>query len=689
MGDNKNLPPTDSSGLTLRSAIPGRERWEVKALKGRPESAKSLEKALLRHPRVQHAAANAVSARVLVIYTHESPKLNVGRLIADNLAEALAQPPASPDATDEESAALTRILKLSIPDRRRLLKPSLLSVATFATHMLQSMFFVSTINAARGTGMGAQRAGTASRLPAGIAFSVVLSGLDGWTRYHRRRMWHELNHEVQQELQARLLERVENQDLKFFDAKGTSNLINLITRDTAHIGKFVEEAGNQIISNGLMITATGAMLATASPKLALVSALPLLFLLLPPRIFGRLAAERYARQSRLTSRYGQMLEENFSGIVDVKSFSAEELEVRRLHAAGGQLAEASAQATNTSVGQAALAKGIFTTGFCLTSLYGGHLAASGKISQVAYLKALYMFPDLIEAVSGIDELTERYHAAKTSAARLSSILDERPAIRSGPKRLPKSSVQGEVVFENVTFGYDPEVTVLRNVSFRVQPGETLAVVGRTGSGKSTLVRLLVRFYDVNSGRILIDGKDIRELNLQDLRSAIGLVNQEVYLFHGSVRDNVLYGKPGASRDELANVMRDAEASELLESMRKAEVGARGRMLSGGERQRVAIARALLKDAPILALDEVTSHLDYETEAAVNRSVRQRTSGKCLIVVAHRLSTIRDADRILVLDQGRICEEGRHDDLVSRAGIYASLWRLQNGGHDSDGPAVAL
>jgi ATP-binding cassette subfamily B protein len=294
-----------------------------------------------------------------------------------------------------------------------------------------------------------------------------------------------------------------------------------------------------------------------------------------------------------------------------------------------------------------------------------------------------LFPQLLSGLKDVDQITRLSHGASNSAIQLAEVLDSVPKIQSGPVRLPPGTVRGEIIFEDVSFGYDPSVKVLENVSFHLKPDETLGIVGPTGSGKSTMLNLLLRFYDVDSGRILLDGYDIRELNLQDLRAAVSLVSQEVHLFQGTVRENLLYGQQQASEERLVEALRDAEALNLLESLPgglDAQVGERGNRLSGGERQRVAIARALLKlfgGAAILTLDEATSQLDNETEAGLKRSLRKAALGKGVIIIAHRLSTIRSADRILVLERGKVIEEGNHKHLLARKGLYASLWQLQN------------
>src|SRR5262249_4191294 len=410
--------------------------------------------------------------------------------------------------------------------------------------------------------------------------------------------------------------------------------------------------------------------------------LPLPFLFLPRRFFGKKTDEAYAEVGEHAGQFSQMLSNTLRGIADVKSFNAGEQELVRLQARESALEEASLKASSASTIQSHLGQSIFTLAYTGTSVVGGNLAAEGKVRQESYSRILFLFPQLLGAVAGIEDLTGLFDSASNSARQIVEVLDSRPAIVSGPKRLSKGAVRGEVVFEDVTFGYDPEIAVLKNVSFSMRPGETVAIVGPTGSGKSTILRLLLRFYDVGSGRILLDGIDIRDLKIEDLRAAVALVNQDVYLFQGPVRENLFYGRQSVQDLTNGKLMHTTGVADLIESVHRgnldADVGEGGRKLSGGEKQCVAIARALLKNAPILALDEATSHLDYETEFAVKRSLRKATGGRSVIPIPHRLLTVRDADKIVVLERGQIKEQGSHEELIASAGLYHSLWQLQDG-----------
>jgi ATP-binding cassette subfamily B protein len=662
---------TDPWGLMLRSIIPGRQRWDVRALEGRPDLASHLESCLAKVPRVKDVVANPVTGRVLVTYSDGPGRLYVGKLVRDCLNRAPARPRKGQPGG---SASLYKVLQGSLPERKLLIGPLAFSALSFIIHLSEGFFLVSTVKTkAAGSDGAAKPAGILRTLSVGF----LLNAADVWARYHRGRLWRRLGQSMQQRLRTRLITRIEEQDHAFFDRNATARLMALVTQDTARIGELVERGGELAVDKALTIVACGTLLVSASPLLALMAALPLLLLTLPTRYFGRKAVKAYARRGEVAANFNEMIENSISGISDVKSFTAEHLERQRLYECGQQWSDASQEAASVSALESGISRGIYSIGFSLTSAQGGKLLADGKITQQQYMRVVYMFPRLLDALGGIEEVTRLYHGARNAADRIAPVLESAPQIRSGPVRRPRSAIRGEIEFENVSFSYTPGVPVLEDVSFRLAPGETLGIVGKTGSGKSTLLRLLMRFYDVGSGRILLDGIDIRELNLRDLRSAVSLVSQDVYLFH----DNVLYGRPRADEVAVVEALREAKAEDLLRTLPgglRADVGERGRRLSGGEKQRVSIARALLKDAPVLALDEVTSHLDYETEAAVQKSVRSVAADRSLITIAHRLSTVRDADRILVLDKGRIREQGRHDELVNTGGVYAALWALQTG-----------
>jgi len=672
------------SGIRLLSATRGRERWEVKAIGRKPTLARELENNLLEYPGVKDVNANAITGRVLVLYEPGTIGLHVESLIKDGLRNLKGL---TKRQTSSNGSALTRIIKLSVPDRKKVVQPALLSLVGHAVGVVLGLCFVGIFNTASGEGFTfLKRVGLVSKTSRIIfmsGVSMLLIAAELFTRNRRKKAWRRLALEAQHNLRTELISKIQKQDKAFFDNQGTGNLIKLITEDTTQIKTFIERAGDETVELGMIIGIYGGLLALASPGLALVTVLVLPFILMSGRLFGRRAKERYARSGQASSNFTQMLENNLTGIADVKSFTAERQETLRLANADLKLAEASLDAVSVSAIQAQLNFAFTNAGFFLTAAYGGHLVSSGKITQGQYFLAAAMFQPLVSALKDVDQVTGLYHGAVNSAEELATVLDSQPSIRNGRVRLPRGTVRGEIVFEDVSFGYDPSVKVLKNVSFRLEAGETLAIVGPTGSGKSTLLNLILRFYDVDSGRITLDGQDIRDLNLGDLRAAISVVSQEVHLFQGTVRENVAYGYPQASEEDILEALRDAQAINLLDNLPgglEAEVGERGQRLSGGERQRVAIARALLKlfsGSAILALDEATSQLDNETEAGFKKSLRKAASGKGIIIIAHRLSTIRSADRILVLERGAIIEEGTHETLLEGKGLYASLWQLQN------------
>ncbi len=670
--------------LRRRSSIPGRERWEVDGLIGEDGLATALAKALLAEDGVVLVRANPLTGRVLICFKVGSD-IRCGLLLRKHLqaviSRGIAQPP--PKAAGN---ALLRVLRAT-PVSGRHLVAATLSIAVQIVAVSRRVTLISTINIAlSGAGVATAAAVTAGpSLGFMTGLLVVLVATESVLEYFRSVVWAKVARETEERLRAPLLRHLQHQDVIFFERLGSGRLMNLVVQDVATIGRFVETIGDTLVESIISIAWAGGMLLWIAPSLFGLALLPLPFVLMAAWSLGPMVTKRTALASSSAATYSQHLGNSLAGIIDIKNFTAEETEASRLAAEGRKVDEASVSATSAASIQYQTVQGIFGAGFTFAIGYAGSLVLSGDVLADRTLHVLYWFPNLMSSLASLQGVTRQYHSALRASENILGVMDSHPTIVSGPVRLPSRPTHCDIAYNSVGFAYEPGVKVLTDVSFTVNPGQMLAIVGPTGSGKSTLLRLLLRHYDVADGAIAVNGQDIRELDLHDLRKAIGVVGQDVYLFQGTVRENVLYGRPDATPEELEIALRDSGTTAFLKDLPagvESDVGERGQRLSGGQRQRIAIARALLKNAPVLALDEATSQLDYETESIVQRSIRTSAEGRTLIVVAHRLSTVRHSDEILVLESGRICERGTHDQLVARRGLYASLWRLQHGTPDA-------
>jgi ATP-binding cassette subfamily B protein len=320
-------------------------------------------------------------------------------------------------------------------------------------------------------------------------------------------------------------------------------------------------------------------------------------------------------------------------------------------------------------------------GFTSILLFGGLQVEEGTLAVGTYSVLVFMTQRLLWPLTRLGQTLDLYQRAMASTIRVMGLLDTPIQIHSGEIPLSLKIIKGEINLDNISFSYFEREPVLENLSLHIPAGKTIAIVGSTGSGKSTIVKLLLRLYEINSGEITIDGINIQDIVLYDLRRAIGLVSQDVFLFHGSVRENIAYGSPSATEKDVIEAAKIAEAHDFIMELPQGYdtiVGERGQKLSGGQRQRLSIARAILKNPPILILDEATSAVDNETEAAIARSLQHITENRTTIMIAHRLSTIRHAHCIYVMERGKIVEQGTHEELVADKGIYTALWQLQTG-----------
>jgi ATP-binding cassette subfamily B protein len=375
------------------------------------------------------------------------------------------------------------------------------------------------------------------------------------------------------------------------------------------------------------------------------------------------------------------LANNLSGITTIKSFTTEAYEIERLRIESENYRQSNRSAIAFSAAFIPIIRMIILAGFNGILLYGGMSVINGNLAVGTYSVLVFLTQRLLWPLTRLGQTLDLYQRAMASINRVMDLLDTPINIRSGSLSLPTSNIKGEIKLNNITFAYNERQPVVENLSLNIPAGDTIAIVGSTGSGKSTLVKLLLRFYELHSGTITLDGIDIREINLTDLRKSIGLVSQDVFLFHGTVKENIAYGNNTATESQIIEAALIAEAHEFILNLPQGYetiVGERGQKLSGGQRQRIAIARAVLKNPPILILDEATSAVDNETEAAIARSLEKITQNRTTIAIAHRLSTIRHADCIYVLEYGKIVERGTHEELVAKEGVYNNLWQVQTG-----------
>ncbi len=492
--------------------------------------------------------------------------------------------------------------------------------------------------------------------------------------------WRNLAQTVEHEARMDAYRHVQGLDLAWFEDTTTGGLLAVLNDDVNQLERFLDVGAPTLLRTFWNVVILGIVFVVTSWQLTLLAFAPLPVIVAGSLRFQRRLEPLYARVRDQVAEVSTTLAGNLGGITTIKAFGAEEREARRVGAASEGYRQANGSAIRTSSAFVPLIRMAILAGFTCTLLLGGRLVIDGSLAVGVYSVLVYMTQRLLWPLTRLGETFDLYQRAMASTARILDLLDVRPTLVDGDGDLPRP-VRGEVRLEAVRFGYGDGPDVLSDLDLHVPAGETHAVVGATGAGKSTVVRLVLRFSDPRSGRVTVDGHDVRGLTTTSLRSAIGYVSQDVFLFQGSVRDNIAYGRPDATAAEVEEAARRAEAHGFITALPAGYatvVGERGQKLSGGQRQRLSIARAILTDPAILVLDEATSSVDNETEAAIQRSLAQVAEGRTAIVIAHRLSTVRDADRIWVLEAGRVAEAGTHDELVAAGGLYAALWRVQTG-----------
>ena len=513
-----------------------------------------------------------------------------------------------------------------------------------------------------------------------LAFiTFVIWGFESIFDYVAAVTWRNIAQDLQHSMRTETFNKTLDLDLSFFENKSSGRLMAILNDDVNQMENFLNEAANRLIQTATTVIVIGATFLYISPLVAIFAFIPIPVIVFGSYKFVQRIGERYSKIRNNVESLNAHLSNSITGILTVKSFNREKKEYKRIDSASDEVKTANYDAIKLSAAFIPIIRVAILFGFTATLLIGGFLALDGQIKVGMYSVMLFITQRLLWPLTELGMIFDSFQKAMASFRRIMNLRDTNPTINDGEIELLE--LKNKISFENLNFEYVKDFPVLKNINIEIEKGKTTAIVGSTGSGKSTLIKLILRFYEKNSGKILFDEHEIESLSLESIRNKIGLVSQDVFLFEGSVFENIAYGNIEANSEEVWNAARLSESDSFINDLPNKEdtiVGERGQKLSGGQRQRISIARAILKNPEILILDEATSAVDNETEAAIQESLETLKEGRTVIAIAHRLSTIRNADLIYVLEDGEIVENGTHDQLLGNNNVYTKLWDVQTG-----------
>jgi ATP-binding cassette subfamily B protein len=512
--------------------------------------------------------------------------------------------------------------------------------------------------------------------------TLAVWGFESLFQYLYLILWRNLSQDLQADLRQDAYDQVQRQDMGFFEARSSGSLTSVLNDDVNQLERFLDGGANDILQVFMTVLLVGTVFFIVSPSIALMAIMPIPVIVWGAFYFMQRQSPLYARVREEVSGLANRLAGNIGGMATIKSFTAEARESERLAEASAAYVDANRAAIRLSSAFVPLIRMAVLIGFLATFVIGGLRALDGSLNVGLYGMLVFLTQRLLWPLTRLAQTVDLYERAMASTRRILGLIETDVQVQDTGGRELDPGRAASLSFCDVSFEYPGSGAGLTGVTIDVPAGKTVALVGQTGSGKSTLIKLLLRFYPARRGEILIDGHPIEDVSLSSLRAAIGLVSQDVFLFEGSVRENIAYAEPSASMEEVQQAAIAAEAHTFVEALPQGydtRVGERGVKLSGGQRQRLSLARAILKSPPILILDEATSAVDNETEAAIQRSLARVSSGRTVVMVAHRLSTIVNADEIVVLEAGEVVERGTHAELVAADGRYAAQWTVQTGG----------
>ena len=507
--------------------------------------------------------------------------------------------------------------------------------------------------------------------------TFIIWGLESLFDYLSAVTWRGISQDIEHSLRTETFKNVLSLDMKYFENKSSGRLMAILNDDVNQLERFLDTGANKLLQTATTVIVIGGTFLYISPLIATFAFIPIPIIIFGSFKFTTTIASRYERIRESIETLNSNLSNSISGILNVKSFTREVKELERIETSSNEVKSANYHAIKLSAAFIPIIRVAILFGFTATLLIGGFLALDGEIKVATYSVLLFITQRLLWPLTELGDTFDLYQRAMASFNRIFSLKNESSEIGNGDIEFKK--LKNKIELKDVSFSYVENFNVLNKVDLTIQAGKTTAIVGSTGSGKSTLIKLLLRLYEINNGSISYDSNSLKDIELSSLREKIGLVSQDVFLFEGTVIENIAYGDLNASESQVWNAAQKSEADEFINNLPQKEktiVGERGQKLSGGQRQRISIARAILKNPEILILDEATSNLDTESESLIQKSLNELMEGRTTFVIAHRLSTIRRATQILVIENGKIAEQGTHDDLIAKEGRYHNLYTYQ-------------